>query len=198
MTKPKTVHVDLDSKLEAKLKSLGGSNRDSWNSHLSNMVASALPVNHNDTDAAREAAGGVFNGMADINPADPIEGILVAQLIAANEAALSMYRRGWAQPSEYFEARTKYLSLADKAARTVVVLSERLDQHRNRGQQQITVKHVTVNAENAMVADSITTAKPASDLQPANLLAAGSDKPMPIIHETKSEPLPAGVGEEKE
>jgi hypothetical protein len=25
-----------------------------------------------------------------------------------------MYRRGWAQPPEYFEARTKYLALADK------------------------------------------------------------------------------------
>jgi hypothetical protein len=38
-----------------------------------------------------------------------------------------MYRKGWAQPPEYFQARTKYLQLADKAARTVMLLTERLD-----------------------------------------------------------------------
>jgi hypothetical protein len=31
------------------------------------------------------------------------------------------------------------------------MLTERLDHHRGRGQQQITVKHVTVNAEQAIV-----------------------------------------------
>jgi pyrrolidone-carboxylate peptidase len=58
-----------------------------------------------------------------------------------------------AQPPEYFEARTRYLQLADKAQRTVVMLTERLDHHRGRGQQQITVKHVTVNADQAIVGD---------------------------------------------
>src|SRR4051812_49945364 len=72
-----------------------------------------------------------------------------------------MYRKGWAQPPEYFQARTKYLQLADKAARTLVLLTERLDHHRGRGQQQIVVKHVTVNAEQAMVAETITTGTPA-------------------------------------
>jgi DNA-binding NtrC family response regulator len=47
--------------------------------------------------------------MIDIAPADPIEGILIAQLMAANEASLCMYRKGWDQPPEYFEARTKYV-----------------------------------------------------------------------------------------
>jgi hypothetical protein len=62
--------------------------------------------------------------------------------MVANQASLSMYRRAWALPPEQFEARTKYLALADKAARTVSMLTERLDHHRGRGQQQITVKHV--------------------------------------------------------
>ena len=55
---------------------------------------------------------------------------------------------------------SKYLQLADKAARTVVLLTERLDHHRGRGQQQITVKHVTTNnvtADQAIIADSVTT-----------------------------------------
>ena len=47
-------------------------------------------------------------GVMDVAPADPVEGILIAQLMAANEAALAMYQKGWAQPPEYFQARTKY------------------------------------------------------------------------------------------
>ncbi len=93
----------------------------------------------------------------DIAPADPIEGILIAQLMAANEASLCMYRKGWDQPPEHFEARTKYLQLADKA-RTVMMLTERLDHHRGRGQQQITVKHVTTNnvtADQAIITDRL-------------------------------------------
>jgi hypothetical protein len=123
----------------------------------------------------------------DIAPADPIEGILIAQLMVANEAALSMYRKGWAQPPEFFAARTKYLQLADKAARTVVLLTERLDHHRGRGQQQITVKHVTTNnvtADQAIIADSVTTGGGVRNVASPALLPASSEIPMPILSET--------------
>jgi hypothetical protein len=43
--------------------------------------------------------------------------------------------------------------MADKAQRTLALLTERLDRHRGAGQQSITVKHVTVNADNAIVGD---------------------------------------------
>jgi hypothetical protein len=61
--------------------------------------------------------------------------------MVAHEVALSRYWRAWQQPAEYFEARRNISRSPDKAARTVALLSERLDQHRGRGQQQITVKH---------------------------------------------------------
>ena len=83
--------------------------------------------------------------------------MLAAQMIAAHESALEMRRRAW-MDEQTWEARTKYLALADKAARTVAVLTEALDRHRGRGQQQITVKHVTVNADQAVVADQVVTA----------------------------------------
>jgi hypothetical protein len=98
-----------------------------------------------------------------------------------------MYRKGWAQPPEFFEARTKYLQLADKAARTVLMLTERLDHHRGRGQQQITVKHVTTNnvtADQAIIADSVTTGGARNVASSPALLAANSEKPMPILNET--------------
>jgi hypothetical protein len=98
--------------------------------------------------------------MIDLKPADPIEGILISQLVVAHQASLKMYRRAWAQPLEYFEVQIKYLALADKAARTVATLTERLDHHRNRGQQKIVVQHTTtVNADQALITENIVTGK---------------------------------------
>ena len=120
--------------------------------------------------------------MVDINPADPVEGVLISQIVVANEAAMKLYRLGWANCTEYFEASTKYLQLADKAARTVSMLTERLDHHRNQGRQQIVVQHTTtVNADQAVIANS------------ARMLAAVADKPMEIIEPSK-EAVAAGGG----
>jgi hypothetical protein len=153
----------------------------------------ALPVNQKDDDRATEATVAVYSGMIDLKPADPIEGILISQLVAANQTSLEMYRRAWALSSEYFEARTKYLALADKAARTVASLTERLDHHRGRGQQQITVKHVTVNADQALVAEQVLTGKP----DDTALLTAITEKPIQMVAES-IEPEAAGVGRKKE
>jgi len=103
-----------------------------------------------------------------------------------NEAALSLYRRAWACV-DYFEAHTKYLHLADKASRTVALLSERLDQHRGRGQQQTIVKQVTVNADQAVVADQIVSGK-AKDTA---LLMSATEKPMENLKPLHKEAVPA-------
>jgi hypothetical protein len=194
---PRTT-VALDPKPKGKFKILGGSLSDDWNQRLANLVGAAMPSQSN-RDSTIKANEAVWLGMIDIAPADPIEGILIAQLMAANEASLCMYRRGWEQPPEYFEARTKYLQLADKAARTVALLTERLDHHRGRGQQQITVKHVTTNnvtADQAIIADSVTTGGGARNMAPA-LLTANSEAPMPIISEARQPDLVEVGGVEK-
>jgi hypothetical protein len=178
--------IALDPNPKGELKLLGGGRADEWNLRLMNLVGGSLPINHSNRETSNEVMKAVCQATADIAPADPIEGILIAQLMAANEASLAMYRKGWAQPPEFFEARTKYLQLADKAARTVVLLTERLDHHRGRGQQQITVKHVTTNnvtADQAIIADSVTTGAARNVASPA-LLAASSVMPMPILTET--------------
>jgi hypothetical protein len=187
--------IALDPNPKGELKLLGGGRADEWNMRLVNLVGGSLPVDHSNREVSNEAITAVCQATADIAPADPVEGILIAQLMAANEASLAMYRKGWAQPPEHFEARTKYLQLADKAARTVVLLTERLDHHRGRGQQQITVKHVTTNnvtADQAIIADSVTTGGARKVASPA-LLAASSIMPMPILSETRL-PDPVVVG----
>jgi hypothetical protein len=191
------IKLRLDpNKPEGNRKSLGGGNADEWNDRLSNLTVSALPMAHSkNKDVITQACLAVSYGVMDMAPADPVEGILIAQLMAANEAALAMYQKGWAQPPEYFQARTKYLQLADKAARTVMMLTERLDHHRGRGQQQITVKHVTTNnvtADQAIIAETVTTGAGRNAASPARL-AASPEMPMPMPDEI-TQPDPAGMG----
>jgi hypothetical protein len=135
-------------------KDIGGGDSENWNLRQMRLLISALPgVNAKDKKNAGEVGSAVVSGLMDVKPTDPIEGMLTSQMIVAHEAALDMYRRAWAQPPEHFEARCRYLQMADKAQRTLAILTERLDRHRGAGQQQITVKHVTVNADNAIVGD---------------------------------------------
>jgi hypothetical protein len=193
---PNSIALDPDPKGELKL--LGGGRADEWNMRLVNLVGGSLPIDHCNRDASNEAITAVCQATADIAPTDPVEGILIAQLMAANEASLALYRKGWQNVPEYFDAGTKFLQLADKAARTVVLLTERLDHHRGRGQQQITVKHVTTNnvtADQAIIADSVTTGGARNVASPA-LLAASSVMPMPILSEARQPDL-VGVGEEQ-
>lgn len=181
----RTLELDPDPKGE--LKMLGGSRSDEWNMRLLNLVGYSLPIDQSDAQATHEAIKAVSQATADIAPSDPIEGMLIAQMMAANEASLAMYRKGWAQPPEYFQARTKYLQLADKAARTVMMMTERLDHHRGRGQQQITVKHVTTNnvtADQAIIAESVTSGTGRN---------VGFETPMAILDEIQR-PDPVGVG----
>jgi len=176
--------IALDPNPKGNLKALAGAEHDDWSNWLGSRTTEALPVNQNDEESAIQATVAVYSGIIDMKPDDPIEGILVSQIMAANQASLSMYGRAWALPTEHFEARMKYLALADKAARTVSILTERPDHHRGRGQQHITVKHVTVNADQAVVADQIVRGKEAA------LLASGIEKPMESL-EPHKEAVPA-------
>src|SRR6478735_3226491 len=176
---PKVRSIALNPNPKGEFKLVGGSLADDWNMRLLNNVGSTLPMNHADIDASNKAITAVCQAMVDMAPADPVEGILIAQLMAANEAALAMYQKGWSQPPEFFQARTKYLQLADKATRTVMMLTERLDHHRGRGQQQITVKHVTTNnvtADQAIIAESVTTGIARGSVASPALLAATFEK----------------------
>src|SRR5262249_46258822 len=84
-------------------------------------------LNHKNYLEVSDAGSAVAAGVMDMKPADPIEGVLISQIVVANEVALSLYQRAWTcSPADYFEAHTKYLQLADKATRTVAMLTERL------------------------------------------------------------------------
>jgi hypothetical protein len=79
----------------------------------------------------------------------------------------------------------------------VAVLAERLDAHRNRGQQQIVVKHVTVNADQAVVAETVTTGRSAPASPPAiAVVTASAEGPITMLDELDRalQHDPVGVG----
>jgi hypothetical protein len=83
---PKTIVLDPNPK--GTMKAVAGADHDEWNLRQANLVLAVLPGKRN-----HEANTAILSGMVDMKPADPIEGILIGQIIAANEAAMSMYRR---------------------------------------------------------------------------------------------------------
>src|SRR3954471_659676 len=168
-TEPGTINIDPTEPVH--MKDLGGANSDRWNGRLINSVIAAIPGGLA-PEQRTAIAQAVITGQMALTPSDPVEAMLAAQMIAANAASLDLYRRAWI-PEQSFEVRTKYLALADKAARTVAVLTEALDRHRGRGQQQITVKHVTVNADQAVVADQVVGGSKA----PVEILNDGNNAP---------------------
>ena len=200
MTKGKNGKPDnmiiLDPNPKGELKPVTGSEHDDWSLRLVNLVAAALPDQRN-ADTVSKAINEVCAGMLDMKPADPVEGILISKIFVVSEAALRLYRLAWAQPPEYFDARLKYLTQADKASRTLAMLTERLDHHRNRGQQKIVVQHTTtVNADQALIADNIVAAR-APDREAVKLVAADRNKPMEIIEPSPKKATPVEGGGSK-
>src|ERR1700747_440489 len=74
-----------------------------------------------------------------------LEGMMAAQLIAAHNAAMEGYRRTMIG-EQTFEGRRENLSQANKLSRTYAALIDALNRHRGKGQQKVTVEHVTVQA----------------------------------------------------
>lgn len=76
---------------EGKLKQLGGGDADEWNRRLNDLTINALPIAHSKNKEAITAAA-------------PVEGMLIAQLMAANEASLAMYTKRWAAATGVFRS----------------------------------------------------------------------------------------------
>lgn len=142
-----TLEVPRPTEGKAQLRDLGGSNVDAWNSSLANYLARALPTSSDNfaKESQESEKIAALVGVADCKPADPIEGMLLAQIVSANATGLELARRAWIK-DQTFEARTKFLALADRSARTVATLVEALSRHRGKGQQKMTVEHVHVHA----------------------------------------------------
>ena len=80
----------------------------------------------------------------DIEPRDPIEGMVATQIIAVNHAAMIMTRRIVTSDDSFLQTELA-VNLACKLQRTLVALVEAQHRYRSGGQQRVVVEHVHVN-----------------------------------------------------
>jgi hypothetical protein len=123
---------------------------------LANQALKALWLkNSNGADQEKQKEA-TIKGLVGIAPKDELEGMMAAQLIAAHNAAMECYRRAIID-DQTFEGRRENLNQANKLSRSFAVLLEALNRHRGKGQQKVTVEHVTVNAGGQAIVGSVAT-----------------------------------------
>jgi hypothetical protein len=142
---PRVITVKDPALAEGKLKALGGSRSDDFNSVLMNDVLKALWTTHSGEAFKDQQYAAVAGGLMGIGPKDELEGMLAAQAMAAHHAAMECFRRAML-PEQSLEAWKEQLNQANKLSRTYATLLEALNRHRGKGQQKISVEHVHVHA----------------------------------------------------
>jgi hypothetical protein len=105
--------------------------------------------------ADESAANFMLALVAGIEPQDQIETMLAAQMAAVHNATMTFARR--LNHTEHLAQQDSASNALNKLARTFAVQVEALNRHRGKGQQKVTVEHVTVNAGGQAIVGAIST-----------------------------------------
>lgn len=108
-------------------------------------------LSRKEREAAINAAIAALEGLA---PRDEAEGLLAAQMVATHHAAMECYRRAMIE-GQSFAARESSLKHAIRLTKAYTDQLAALDKHRGRGQQKITVEHVTVQSGGQAIVGSV-------------------------------------------
>ncbi|MFG1288427.1 hypothetical protein [Xanthobacter versatilis] len=144
-TPPTTMVAGSPDHQKGRLKNIGGSQSDQWNSTLANQAVQALWLKNSSAEEREKQLSATVDALIGIAPKDELEGMMAAQLVAAHNAAMECYRRAMIG-EQSFEGRRENLTQANKLSRTYAALVEALNRHRGKGQQKVTVEHVHVHA----------------------------------------------------
>lgn len=137
--------LDDPDDLKGNLRAFGGSKSDKWNRMIADQVWNALWTGNADKTTIDNHLNAVAGALTGIRPANELEGMLAAQLIAAHNAAMECYRRAMLQ-GQTFEGRQAALSQAGKLSRTFSSLLDTFHRQRGRAPQKVVVEHVHVHA----------------------------------------------------
>jgi hypothetical protein len=142
---------------KAGARRLTGTSSPDFDLSVIHQVLNALwmPCSTDKQTRDREAAA-LIAAMADLAPRDGAEGMLAAQMIATHHSAMECFRRAMLQ-GQTFEGREANLKHAVRLSKAYIDLLAALNKHRGRGQQKITVEHVTVEAGGQAIVGSVQT-----------------------------------------
>jgi hypothetical protein len=189
--------IQLSADGEGTLKSVGGSRFDEFvNVCVADAIGNSQWLKHKSPERQAEITQAALCGVVGIAPRDEIEGLLATHMMMVHAASTECYRRAML-PEQPVEGRRSNLLLANKLTRTMTVLVESLARHRGKGAQTVVVKHVTVNADQAVVADTVTTGGGTAKIgdQPhAKQLADASKSALPSTVEAIRDAVPISGG----
>lgn len=87
----------------------------------------------------------VQNTLLGIAPKDELEGMIAVQMVGVHNLAMRLLERA-SRKQIALEVEAKAISQAQKLMRTFTEQIEALNRYRGKGQQKVTVEHVTVNS----------------------------------------------------
>ena len=138
------------------LKKIGGSRNDNWNELIYDQIVGSSWTKRRSPEQEKQLMYATLGALIDIKPADPIEGMLVSQMIATQSAVMECYRLA-SLPNQQFICQQSYLKHAGQLSRTFATLVESLNRHRGKGNQQnVIVKYVTVEAGAQAIVGNVT------------------------------------------
>jgi hypothetical protein len=94
----------------------------------------------------------VANG--ELEPRDPMESMLCSQMTATHLLTMECFRRANVT-GQSFEGREMNMRHAERLSRIYAQQVDTLNKHRGKGQQKVTVEHVTVNAGGQAVVGNV-------------------------------------------
>lgn len=156
-----------------------GSADETLGLHLINQVVRALwrPAGLSDEQQG-ELLDVTLTALKGLGPTDELEGMLVAQMVAAHNSAMECLRRAMIE-GQTAEAREQNLKHAEKLMSIYARQADVLNKRRSSVQQKITVEHVAVNAAGQTVVGNFV-AKPANgEIIEGVATASANDAPMP-------------------
>jgi hypothetical protein len=91
--KPEPEVIEMPGRREGKLKAIGGSMSDEWNSNLANETIRTLwYFEDSDPEVVKKQQLAAINALTGIAPRDECEGMIAAQLVACHHASMECYR----------------------------------------------------------------------------------------------------------
>lgn len=143
--------------LESKLTKLFGSHdADAYDYLVNQLIRSVNPnaVGHQILDTVNKA----MPLLKAIAPKDELEGMLAVQMIGVHAMSMEMMSRAMLS-DQTIDGVNFNVNRVTKLTRTFIAQMDALNKHRGKGQQKITVEHVTVNEGGQAVVGTVEGAK---------------------------------------
>jgi hypothetical protein len=115
-----------------------------------------------DHETRQSKINSAIQAFVDLAPRDELERMLATQMLGTHAAAIECLRRAMID-GQTFEGRDANLKHAEKLMVVYTRQLEAMNRHRGKGQQNITVKHVNVEAGGQAIVGNVDTGKSAPD-----------------------------------